>query len=118
MTYTWSFGSHRFGQAQAWSVTDGQRIGTFNSAQDGIVHAVSFSPDGTKLAVAGGNAVRIWAVRQARIVQILQGHEAYSVAFSYDGQMLVSGGEASGHQPRPSGIAPDEPNLLLWRIKP
>ncbi len=118
MSYTWGYGSHAVGQAQAWNAATGERLGTFNSVQDDVVNAVSVSPDGTKLAVAGRNAVRIWRIRDGGIAQVFRGHEAYSLAFSHDGQILASGGQAPGQQGRALGTVPDEPNLLLWRIKP
>lgn len=118
MSYSWGYGSRAVGQAQAWNAATGQCLGTFNSVQDDLVNAVSVSPDGTKLAVAGHNAVRIWRIRDGGISQVFRGHESFSVAFNHDGQILASGGQAPGPQARPLGTVPDEPNLLLWRIKP
>jgi WD40 repeat protein len=65
-----------------------------------LVRALAFSPDGTRLAAAGGASghvgeVRIWDVQQtpARAVATIQGHQdaILSVAFSPDGSTLATG---------------------------
>jgi WD40 repeat protein len=65
-----------------------------------LVRAVAFSPDGTRLAVAGGPSgrygeIKIWDVTTAvpTLVSTIQGHtdSILAVAFSPDGQTLASG---------------------------
>jgi WD40 repeat protein len=102
--YTTRYSSHNFSQAKVWNVATGQRIGIFTTVQDDRVQAIAFSPDGTKLAIAGSNATRIWSVGSGRISQVFRGHQPESIAFSPDGQMLASGGSF--------------PYLLFWRVKP
>ena len=58
--------------------------------------SVTFTPDGTILASAGGNnedfAIRLWDVASGQSIHKLDGHSGivWGVTFSPDGQMLVS----------------------------
>jgi WD40 repeat protein len=104
-----------FIQAQAWDIAANQLIGLFSSLQDRRVNTLALSPDGSKLAVGGENAVRIWRVRDGRLIQVLQAHASRSIAFSPDGQLLASGGvvyDTAGTAGR------KEANLLLWKVQP
>jgi mono/diheme cytochrome c family protein len=76
---------------------------TWVAALDGhadLVRAVAFSPDGSRLAVAGGPSgrfgeVRIWDVSAAapKLVSTIQGHRdsILAVAFSPDGRTIATG---------------------------
>jgi WD40 repeat protein len=67
---------------------------------------VEFSPDGTRLASAGGDgSVRVRDLRSGA-VRVLLGHAqtVYSLAFSPDGTRLVS------------GDAPSQAEARLWRL--
>src|SRR5580704_18758714 len=70
---------------------------TFGSTGEkvvGHVRAVTFSPDGRKLAVAGDGGIRILSVDGGPNVpaSIGEAKPAHSVAFSPDGRILASGG--------------------------
>lgn len=83
-----------------WLNTDG-RIGSFGASQTqtGGIRALSFSPAGIFIAVAGSNGqVQVWDYSRRQMQTTWQAHEgiAYSVRYSPDGQTLASGG-ADGH---------------------
>ena len=59
------------------------------------VNGVAFSPDGERLASAGGDgAVKIWNSRTGKVIQTLHAHTGFvvSVAFHPDGKHLASAG--------------------------
>ncbi|MBK9925497.1 MAG: WD40 repeat domain-containing protein [Anaerolineales bacterium] len=64
--------------------------------EDEDVRSVAFSPDGTVLAAAGGNAndfnVHVWDVATGQLVGVLNGHTdiVWGLAFSPDGKLLAS----------------------------
>jgi dipeptidyl aminopeptidase/acylaminoacyl peptidase len=68
--------------------------------------SLSFSPDGSLLAVATGNDVQVWNVASASLLTTLSGHSGLVdlVAFSPDGKSLVSYGQDN--------------QLILWQVIP
>ena len=58
------------------------------------VHALAFSPDGTKIASASLDCtIRVWDLSSGVALLTLKGHtdEVFAVAFSTDGRQIVSG---------------------------
>jgi WD40 repeat protein len=56
--------------------------------------AISFSPDGKRLATAGrDNLIKLWEVNRGLELLSLSGHqkEVWSLTFSPDGRLLASG---------------------------
>lgn len=66
--------------------------------------ALSFSPNGTLLAVASGNAVQIWDVANKKLLATLMDNPnpIYDLAFSPDGRWLASSG--------------NDNQLILWTV--
>ena len=58
----------------------------------GTVRALAFSPDGSQLAIACSDTVRVWDLRRGTPARTLSGHSAgvLSVAYSPDGNWLAS----------------------------
>ncbi|NJN68249.1 MAG: WD40 repeat domain-containing protein, partial [Chloroflexaceae bacterium] len=75
-----------------WRVSDGTVLQTIEGNYD---RGAVFAPDGQTFATWGDSTVRLWQVRDGALVQRFIGHtgEVWSVAFSPDGQTLVSGSE-------------------------
>ncbi|MBS0210231.1 MAG: protein kinase [Planctomycetes bacterium] len=64
-------------------------------AHTAAVHALSFSPDGRRLATGGlDNAINIWDVAAGKLLKSLRGHagQVRSCCFSPDGKYVLSGG--------------------------
>ncbi len=59
----------------------------------GLVHAVAFNPNGQTLAAATDHKIRFWREADGQPDLILHGHtdDVWAVAFSPDGEWLVSG---------------------------
>jgi dipeptidyl aminopeptidase/acylaminoacyl peptidase len=77
-----------------WDATSGQELLTFKGDK-GPVYSVAFSPDGKRLASAGGEAaVRLWDAASGQELLTVQGDKrwVYSVAFSPDGKRLATCG--------------------------
>jgi Tol biopolymer transport system component/mono/diheme cytochrome c family protein len=63
-----------------------------------VVRALAFTPDGTKLAAAGGlparsGEIKVWDAQTHRLLETMTGHKdcIYSIAISPDGKLLASG---------------------------
>jgi eukaryotic-like serine/threonine-protein kinase len=62
----------------------------------GPVRAVSFAPDGKRLATAGNDGtIRLWDAASGKETAVMREHSSavYGVAFAPSGQFLVSGGD-------------------------
>jgi WD40 repeat protein len=63
--------------------------------QPGVVTALAFNPDGSRLAVAGvSGEARVYAVKDGRRLFTLKGHEGalFALAYAPDGQTLATAG--------------------------
>jgi WD40 repeat protein/tRNA A-37 threonylcarbamoyl transferase component Bud32 len=87
------------GTVKVWDAASGQERLTLARPQGFVhfVHGVAFSPDGKRLACAGGlniqaSELTVWDVASGKRALTLAGHTAavYSVVFSADGARLAS----------------------------
>jgi WD40 repeat protein len=103
-----------YGEVAVWDLRSGNRIGVLNTRLESGLGAVAFSPQGSRLAVATDQGVRVWDVSTGRTLRVLRGHLPYGLAFSRDGRLLASGGK-----PLDTSLAagPGHPYLLLWSVE-
>ena len=86
---------------RVWDVTTGLDLLTLN-AHDGGAHAVSYSPDGTRLATAGmDDSVKVWDAVTGELLLTITApaggfHKGNALEYSPDGKYLAVAG-ADGH---------------------
>ena len=85
----------RDGSVKIWDLANGHELIAFHGHGAEDVHAAQFSPDGKKIASAGGNTIKIWDPATGQVQQTLTGHTSYvtSLAWRPDGARLASGGD-------------------------
>lgn len=88
--------SGSYGQVVVWDLETARPVKLLTNVL-GAVNDLKFSPDGTILAVAGGQPsakgdLRLYRVSDWKLLGVLRGHDdvVFSVAFSPDGKRLVS----------------------------
>lgn len=90
---------HREAEVYLWNAATGKNVAVYK-LHEGLGHTdqVAFSPDGTRLAVAGRSldvAISLWDVTKHVERWLLKGHKHATdcVAFSPDGKLLVTGSQ-------------------------
>lgn len=76
-----------------WDVDGGTQISELKGPWSTVTGRLAFSPDARLLALTDGRRVRLFEVAGARLVGILEGHQADvgQLAFSKDGSRLLTG---------------------------
>jgi len=75
-----------------WDITTMERISSIQ--QESVVDAMVFSPDGNRIASSSGNQICVWETATGRKTTCMQHDEGTwvkSIAFSPNGQWLISG---------------------------
>jgi hypothetical protein len=87
-----------YGQVVVWDVAAVRPVKMLTNVL-GAVNDLRFSPDGSRLAVGGGQPsakgdLRIYRVADWKLLEVLRGHDdvVFSVAWRPDGKQLASGG--------------------------
>jgi WD40 repeat protein len=76
-----------------WNVPDGERILDIRPPDDGFVYTLSFSPNGERLASAGGGSVDVWDVETGRpVTEFAVPGGAYGASYGPDGDVIASAG--------------------------
>lgn len=73
-------------------VSDGAVVRTLNAGPGGFFPYLAVSPDGQSLATATADT-RLWQTSDVQLIRTLPPHRSWAVAFSPDGQLLVSTAE-------------------------
>lgn len=78
-----------------WDPNTGAPIRTLTGHEQAVV-GIAFSPNGKVLATSGDdNTIRLWNVDTGRLIRRIDtGNHTYKIAFSANGELLVSGGRA------------------------
>jgi WD40 repeat protein len=77
-----------------WETTSGQRVRTFEGNERALVHVAAFSSDSRHIVSGSCKTLKLWETASGRLVRTFEGNErdVVLVAFSPDGQYIVSGG--------------------------
>lgn len=80
-------------KSQRWQVPSGELLNEFAIKQNESLTSVAISPDGRTLAVGHFGKVTLWDLAARRRLATFDGHKHWvcSLAFSPDGQTLISG---------------------------
>jgi len=75
-----------------WNLTTGEKLAELKG-HAGEVYGLAYSPDGSRIATAGRDSLRLWDAATGEEIVELRGHRSFvwSVAFSPDGTRLISG---------------------------
>jgi WD40 repeat protein len=79
---------------RVWDASNGRQLYVLEHAHEQAVHRVVFSRDGERMASAGGGSIKFWDVASGRLLatEPFPGVMVSALAYSPDGQTLVSGG--------------------------
>jgi WD40 repeat protein len=80
------------GTIKVWNLHTGELVRTMDGQSTGIF-SVAINPDGQTLASGSMKAVKLWNIHTGELIQTLPG--CSPVAFSADGQTLVTGSNGS-----------------------
>ena len=88
-------------QVQPWGIVPSEEYHTFHNAfqhGESVSREGNISPDGTLLALAASDGMRLWDVARGREVAWLRMNDTTSALFGADGRELLTCGPADGLQ--------------------
>ncbi len=95
---------HDIKGVSVWNLETGSVHLSLDLATASFVTALTFTSEGSMIAVASGNSVELWQIPSGRRIKTLNRHtdRIWSIAFSPDDQVLVSGS--------------DDSTIRFWRV--
>jgi WD40 repeat protein len=81
------------GNIQFWDADNAQKVGEFKNAHTSPINALTFTPEGNRLASCSGDfTVRLWDFDVVLQARDFEGHESpvWTASFSRDGTKIVS----------------------------
>lgn len=77
---------------QIWRMDSKKAVAELQLSAKNIIRTIAFSPDGRKLAIAGGESAQLWDITANSEITSLE-HEGYvtTLAYSPDGKYLATG---------------------------
>ena len=89
----WAITGHTDGACAVWRIPGGEKVAMFDTG-DPALTCVGIAPDG-RLALSGGNVLKLWQVGQPKCLKVLGGHTSRvnCLGISPDGRRALTGSD-------------------------